>query len=140
MSKRLFVAEQVADLIRNPNVLKCSPKVISFRGEFKVWAVKQYEEKGLTATQVFQEAGFDPRIIGRYIPKDRLGAWRKKFKAGGEKALLVDGRGRTKGGKIGRPKTKGLTDAERIKRLEAENAYLREENIFLARLRAGKTE
>ena len=47
---------------------------------------------------------------------------------------MVENRGKGRGG--GRPKTKGITPEDRIKRLEAENAYLKAENDFLAKLRA----
>lgn len=50
--------------------------------------------------------------------------------------MKVENRGR--GG--GRPKTKWLTDVDKIKWLEAENAYLKAENNFLAKLQAKKAE
>jgi len=48
--------------------------------------------------------------------------------------LQTDGRGQSK--KVGRPKNLAhLSDEEKMKRLEAEVAYLKEENRFLAKLR-----
>ena len=38
------------------------------------------------------------------------------------------------------PDKKTASDKERIKRLEAENAYLKEENDFLAKIRAKRAE
>ncbi len=52
----------------------------------------------------------------------------------GGSGLLIEARGR--GG--GRPKKINLTDSDKIKRLEIEVAYLKEENNFLAKLRANK--
>ena len=83
---------------------------------------------------IFEEAGFDLALIGKNIPIECLRRWRKVCNIKGIKKLSVETRG--KGG--GRPKTRGLTDADRIKRLEIENAYLKVENDFLAKLRAAK--
>jgi hypothetical protein len=54
--------------------------------------------------------------------------------------LQNDGRGKTKGFNQGRSRIKGLTDVDKIKRLEATVAYLKAENDFLAKLRSGKAE
>jgi len=135
MIKKIFSPEQIADLLKNPNVTKCSPKSIGYSKEFKIWAVMQYGERGLTASQIFKEAGFDISTLG--IDYDgRLRDWRVVFKSKGIAGLKVDGRGRAKNGKVGRPKTKGVSDADKIKRLEIEVAYLKAENDFLAKLRA----
>jgi hypothetical protein len=67
-------------------------------------------------------------------PKGCLRRWKKVFKDKGEVGLKIDGRSRRK--PAGRPKNlANLTDEEKLKRLEAEVAYLKEENRFLARLR-----
>jgi hypothetical protein len=52
--------------------------------------------------------------------------------------LQIETRGGHNGG--GRFKTKGLTETEKIKKLEAEVAYLKAENDFLAKLRAKRAE
>jgi hypothetical protein len=135
MSKRKFTLEQISELLKNANVVKCSEKSITYSTEFKVWAVKRYDE-GLTASQIFKESGFDLLMIGADNPDCRLGDWRKIYNASGANGLIFEARGRSKAG--GRPKAKGLTDADRIKRLEIENAYLKAENDFLAKLRAAK--
>lgn len=69
-------------------------------------------------------------VIGRDTPKDNLKRWRKIYNKKGLDGL-VETRGR-----IGRPRTKGITPEDKIKRLETENAYLKAENDFLAKLRA----
>ena len=135
MSKRRFTSEQINSLLDNKYVAKCSDKSITYAKEFKLWAVKKYEE-GMTGRSIFKEAGFDVELIGKNLPDDRLLSWRKKYKAKGDSGLTNDGRGGHKGG--GRPKTKGLTDADKIKYLETEVAYLKAENDFLAKLRASK--
>jgi len=140
MGKRIFTAEQVADLLKNPNVIKCSPKSISYAPEFKVWAVKQYNEEGLPAAAIFKAAGFDLKLIGKNVPKNCLGDWREVFAGKGAVGFEVENRGKTKGKGKGRPKTKGLTDQDKIQRLEAHVAYLKAENDFLAKLRAQRRE
>jgi transposase-like protein len=133
MGNRVFSAEQIKDLLKNPNVAKCSSKSISCSNQFKVWAVKQYCEQGLPARQIFVNAGFNLAVIGDDIPKSCLKRWRKIFKSKGAAGLAIEHRGKTPGG--GRPRTKGLTDTEKIKRLEATVAYLKAENDFLVKLR-----
>jgi hypothetical protein len=74
-------------------------------------------------------------IIGEDTPKESLRRWNRVYKLKGLDGL-VESRGKSSGG--GRPKTKDLTDADKIKRLETEVAYLKAENDFLAKLRASK--
>lgn len=86
--------------------------------------------------EIFMEAGFDLAVIGNENPKECLKRWRKTFKTKGVAGLLKDKRG--KGG--GRPRTKNLTDKEKIEYLEAKVAYLKAENDFLAKLRVAQKE
>ena len=138
MSKKIFTREQVQALLENKNVAKCSEKSITYSPNFKLKAVRQYYDEGLSPTQIFIEAGFDIKVIGKKAPERCLGRWRKKYKTKGADGLLKDDRGQSKGG--GRPRTKDLTDKEKIERLEATVAYLKAENDFLAKLRAAKKE
>jgi transposase-like protein len=135
MSKRIFSPDQIFGLAKNRYVAKCSEKSITYSKEFKILALKRYSD-GLSPTQIFQEAGFDVNTIGKNIPNDRLTCWWRVFRNTGLEGLRIETRGRGKGG--GRPRTKGLTEADRIKRLEIEVAYLKAENNFLAKLRAAK--
>ena len=136
MSKRRFTADQIIKLLKNKNIAKCSDKSITYSKEFKLLAIKQYEEDGYSSRMIFEEAGFNLRLIGGDIPRASLLRWRKTYMTKGFVGLSTEARGRSHNG--GRPRTKGLTDADRIKRLEIENAYLKEENSFLAKLRAAK--
>jgi transposase-like protein len=65
-----------------------------------------------------------------------LQRWRKEYQIRGLDSLKFERRGQ--GNRGGRLKTKELNDADKIKRLEIENAYLKVENDFLAKLRAVK--
>jgi len=133
MSKRIFNKEQIETLLQNPNVAGCSEKSISYRKDFKILAVRKYRE-GLPPSEIFKQAKLDIDMIGHETPKSCLRRWLKTFRKKGEAGLKVDGRGQSKSG--GRPKSiANLTDEEKLKRLETEVAYLKEENRFLAKLR-----
>lgn len=134
MGKRRFTEAQIIELSKNKNISKCSEKSITYGNNFKVSAVKKYYESGYSPKMIFKEAGLDLALIGRNAPEECLQRWRKVYNKKGIQKLNIETRG--KGG--GRPKTKWLTDADRIKRLEIENAYLKAENDFLAKLRAAK--
>jgi hypothetical protein len=133
MSKRIFTKEQVEELLLSPGVKRCSKKSITYRKEFKLLAIKQYQE-GLPPSVIFGRAGFNTALIGSKTPKWCLERWRKVFRKSGEVGLRMDKRG---GNNLrGRPKDmKNFTDKEKIRYLEAKVAYLREENRFLAKLR-----
>jgi transposase len=133
MSKRIFNQEQIKTLLQNPNVADCSEKSISYSKDFKILAVGKYQE-GLSPLEIFRQAKFNIDMIDRKTPKNCLRRWKKIFKTKGEAGLKTDGRSQSKAG--GRPKSlANLTDEEKLKRLEAEVAYLKEENRFLAKLR-----
>lgn len=133
MSRRIFTKEQVETLLQNPNVAGCSEKSISYRKDFKIFAVRKYQE-GLPPSEIFRQTNFDIDMIDNETPGKCLHRWMKIFREKGELGLRVGGRGQHKSG--GRPKNlKNLTDEEKMKRLEAEVAYLKEENRFLAGLR-----
>lgn len=136
MNKSKFSEEQIEVLRSNCNVTKCSNKAITYNKDFKIRAVKQYNEEGKTASQIFKEAGFDLCALGKDVPKDCLSDWRRTFKIKGYDGLKTENRGR--GG--GRPRSKNLTNEDKIKWLEAKVAYLKAENDFLAKLRAKRAE
>lgn len=136
MSKRTFTQEQIDAMLKNANVSCCSERSVTYTKDFKLLAVKLYEQ-GFMSSEIFRQAGFDLDVIGRHQPKECLSRWLDLFRTRGVDGLS-DQRGKT--GRGGRPKTKGVTDMDRIKRLEAEVAYLKAENDFLATLRARRAE
>mgnify|MGYP001562645194 FL=1 len=133
MSKRIFLEEEIREISGNKNVSRCSKRSITWKKEFKERAVRLNGE-GTTPQEIFRQAGFNLAAIGRETPKGCLKRWNKVFRKKGADGF-VESRGRHGGRK---PKPKDLTDADKIKRLEAENAYLKAENAFLARLRAAR--
>lgn len=134
MIKSKFTEEQIKELQSNKNVIKCSDKAITYSKDFKLLAVKQYMD-GKTGSQIFREAGFNLQAIGRDAPKGALKRWNILFRKKGLSGLQIETRGRPT---TGRPTTEGLTAEQRIEYLEAKVAYLKEENLFLAQLRAKK--
>lgn len=125
--------EQIEVLLKNDNVLRCSEKKIIYNRDFKLKAVKEYNEQCLTAKEIFRRAGFDIKIIGQATPMKCLERWNNTYKAKGLQGFITESRG-------GRPKIKGLTDKEKIKKLETQVVYLKAENDFLAKLRAKRAE
>lgn len=134
MIKSKFTEEQMKELRRNKHVIKCSDKAITYSKDFKLLAVKQYEY-GKTPFEIFSDAGFNIQTLGRKTAGWCVKRWNDKLRAKGLKSLESDNRGKS-GGK--RPTTEGLTTEQRIEYLEAKVAYLKEENLFLAQLRAKK--
>ncbi len=136
MSKRRFTKEDIEILSKNENVSKCSEKAITYGNAFKIKAVKQYKD-GKSSRDIFTEAGFDIRVIGKDRPKEQMKQWNKIVRIKGLEGLGKE----TRGKRGGRPKKpKDLTDADKIKRLEAEVAYLKAEKDFFMKLRAKRAE
>jgi len=131
MSKRIFTQEQIEKLSKNKNVDRCSERSIAYGKKFKMNAITQHEQ-GLTSNEIWRQAGFDLDLIGRDQPKECLKRWNRIYRTKGEEWLLCENRGQLGG----RSKSlKNLSATDKIKRLEAEAAYLKEENRFLAKLR-----
>lgn len=140
MTRRKFTKEEIEELSKNIHVSKCSEKAITYTKDFKIFAVKRYLEEGLSPAQIFKDAGFERFCSETNVAKLRLFEWRKIYEAKGEAGLSVENRGRSSHNRSGRLKTKGLTDADKIERMEATIAYLKTENAFLAKLRAARKE
>jgi hypothetical protein len=128
MAKITYSAEQVQALSANPNVKKCSSKSITYSKDFKLKAVKAFYE-GQSANAIFNLAGLDPAVIGKWKPRACLKLWRKTYKTLGEVGFARENRGRS-GGR--RPKDKRSADVEY---LQAKVAYLEAENNFLRNLK-----
>lgn len=132
MNKRIFTQEQISSLCKNKNVSRCSEKSITYDKDFKIAAIQRYWE-GLSPSAIFQEAGFNLALIGRETPKWCLIRWRRKCDKKGVAGLAKDGRGVHSHGRP--PHLAAMSEKERLKYLEAQVAYLKAENAFLAKLR-----
>lgn len=122
----------MSELAKNPHVAGCTSKTITYRAEFKVEALRQYQQEGLSPNQIFARAGFDLAVLHKKLPSDRIRDWLKIMKARGV-AGLVDRAPRS-----GRPRRflEPMSDQDKVRYLQAQVEYLKAENAFLAKLRA----
>lgn len=134
MSKRIFTREQIEELLQNKYVSACSERSITYHKDFKVSAVKKYQE-GMPASEIFKEAGFNIALIGSDIPSACVRRWRKTFKEKGDAGFIKEMRGGPGRQPHGKKDMADLSEKEKLKYLEAEVAYLKAENAFLAKLR-----
>lgn len=134
MGKRILTIEQIETLKRNPNVKNCSKWSITYSNDFKIKAVKEFEG-GLTPRDIFDKAGLDLKIIGRDAPKESIKHWNRTYKKTGLLRLQTENRGLNWG-----QNKLGITEKDKIKRLETEVAYLKAENDFLIKLRAKRAK
>lgn len=130
----MFTKENIKLLLKNENISKCSERSITFNKDFKIKAIKLYEE-GMPPKEIFRQAKIDLGLVGKHEPKECLRRWNKIVKKRGIEGLSEHRKG---GGR--KPKIIDKTDADKIKRLEAEVAYLKAENDFLTKLRAKRAE
>lgn len=136
MRTRKLTKEQIDEILKNKNVSKCGTS-ITYTKDFKVMAINQYINEGLSPRKIFRQAGFDLHVIGIKKPEHLVHEWRKIHKTKGIKGF-DENRGKNK--KRFKKIKEELTDEEKIKRLELEIEYLKKENAFLARLRAKRAE
>jgi transposase-like protein len=131
----MFNENQVNELSKNKNVLRCSNKSITYSQEFKLKALKLYFEEGVCPNQIFEEAGFPQGWLGKYRASNCLKKWKDKYKNEGQDSLLKETRGAP-----GKRKTWMVPKDEKkkIEYLETKIAYLEAENDFLAKLRGLK--
>lgn len=128
MSKKLFSDKEVNLLSKNENIIKVSNKSILYRFEFKKKFIEEYKS-GKLSRLIFEEAGFDVEVLGNKRIQTASNRWRKAYEEKGELGLK-DYRKTSSG----RPLKRELSDAEKIKRLEAQIEYLKIENEFLKKL------
>lgn len=119
-------------LENNPSIEKVGDKQISFTKKFKEAAIKAYQQ-GKSPSEIFSEAGLNPKIfLDDYCSKSII-RWTKHFEKHGKKFLTEERRGKNATGRpIGSKPKKLKTQAQ----LEARLAYLEAENDFLKKLHA----
>jgi hypothetical protein len=128
MSEKLFTDEEIKILKQNKYVKRVGPKGITYTDEMKHFAISEWE-KGVTSTQVFINAGFEPRMIGDYRVKSSMRRWKRAFKENGIMGLQD-----TRKGFSGRPLKRELSLEEQIERLEAKNKFLKVQLEFQKKL------
>lgn len=131
MSNIPLSEEDLLKIIKNPNVEKASPWSIKFTVEFKQKALEE-RFAGKTANQIFTEAGFDVKALGSSRIRGFFDKLKKKQADG-----FIDGRKSN----YHRPSRTGKETAEdRIKQLENELAYTRQEVEFLKKIQLANLE
>jgi len=106
MGKNYFTEEQVTVLKLNPNVQKVSTKAITYTEAFHQWFYQEYQE-GKLPTVIFQEAGFDTKVLG----KGRIKGFAKRSK---KMAQRVEGFTDLRAQNSGRPRTKNFTPEQEL--------------------------
>lgn len=132
LNRTLFTEESMSRIAANPNVQHVSETNITYTAEFKLAAVKAYEE-GLTPAEIYLKAGFDLDLIGHKKPKHSLKRWRDVYAKYGESGLMEERRGK---GSTGRRSAGDLSAEEELKRAKAKIKLLEAQVDFLKKLEA----
>ena len=106
------------------NISKISAKVIIYSLEFKEKFIEEYL-KGKFPRKIFEENGFDIETIGIKRVKIAAKRWKKSYDKDGLLGLQDSRKDYS-----GRPKSRELSDSEKMKKLEAKIRLLEIENEF----------
>ena len=121
-----FTKGQIKKLSENKNVERCGLSSVQYAKSFKEKALKQYNEKGLAAIEIFEAAGFDLGIIGKRAPNRLINQWNTSHRPKHKEIGTDEGKEK----RVGRKRE--------INDLRDRITYLEAENDFLAKLRAKK--
>jgi len=127
MAEKIFTAEEIEIIRKNPYVKNVSEKAITYTDEFKEYFIDEYKKKGLGPSQILKSAGFDTKILG----KERVRSVGKRYRKMAERP---EGAVDLRKVNSGRPVTKGLSPEEEIQRLKQKIKYLEQENSFLKKI------
>jgi hypothetical protein len=127
---RTFTPEQIRALSKNKNVKRCGGSSVIYRKRFKAEALRQYNEEGLTAVDIFESAGFDLDAIGKRVPNRLMHQWNQALKV---KTGIVSPPPENL--EPSEPVEKKIRSGSKIRTLKAKVVYLKAENDFLANLR-----
>lgn len=131
-----FSPEEMEQLSSNKYVKAVYPSTVRFTEEFKQYFLDRRSE-GATSSQIFLECGIDPAVLG----ESRIEGFRymvKKQASREEGIADLSKRGRTLKAPGARPANE--TDAAKLRRLEHELAYTRQEVEFLKKLQMADME
>lgn len=81
MARGRLSEEEVNILKQNPYVSDVEETRIIYTNEFKFLFMKEYQE-GKKPTQIFKDAGFDPKILGSKRIERAAHRWRESYAAG----------------------------------------------------------
>ena len=133
MSTKHFTDEEMGRLRINHYVKSISPSTIKFTEEFKRYFCQKREE-GVAIRDIFLECGIDPNILGERRIKGFSYTVRKQ-------ARKEDGfKDKRQSNQFHAASMEGRTVDTRIKQLEHELAYTRQEVEFLKKLQMADME
>ena len=131
--KNPFTREQIEQLQANQYVKSISASTIRFTEEFKKYFYEKHKS-GISARQIFSECGIDPNILG----DSRIDGFRYTLN---KYAKREEGFSDNRQGNYRHSPQQGEEALEtRIKRLEHELAYTRQEVEFLKKLQMADME
>ena len=132
-NRKLFTKEQMDLLRENQFVKSISPSTIRFTEEFKRYFYRK-RTSGMTAASIFLECGIDPDILG----ESRISGFRETIN---KQARRDEGFADIRQKNYRHPARSGNESAEaRIRQLEHELAYTRQEVEFLKKLQLADME
>ena len=120
MDKQTYTDDQIKILSKNKHIAHCGSHKVRYAESFKQSAIKQYNA-GLSAVEIFQNAGIDLTIIGKRAPNRLMNQWRTALRVNLDKDENP----------LNRPNNS-------LEMLRSQVAYLKAENHFLALFRAKK--
>jgi hypothetical protein len=129
MKINIHSSEEIAELNKNPFVVRCYGRTIKYTFEFKM-KVLELHSQGVVSKEIWKRLGFDISKWRRGYAKDCIVEWKKLVKKRGFGGLQA---------RQSKDKFES-SEAKKIRRLELEVKYLKAENDFLARLRAKRAE
>lgn len=128
MSKVLFNENDITKLQSNPNVVKVTSKSITYSDEFKRLFIDEYL-KGKLPKDIFNENGFDTKVLGVKRIEQAAYRWKVAYKKDGIIGLL-DNRKHASG----RPLKRELSKDEIIQKNQAKIALLEAQVELLKKL------
>lgn len=133
MSNKLFSPEEMAELSASPYVESVTSRSVCFTPEFKR---KAYREllSGKNIRDVFEEQGIDTAALGTV----RINGFLERLRKAGERDEGFANLRHQQKAKT--PEERNQSAEKRIRQLEAELAYTRQEVEFLKKLQAANTE
>jgi len=133
MSNKLFNSEEIAALKASPHVESVTSRSVCFTPEFKRLVYRELLS-GKNIYDVFEEHGIDTAALGSV----RINGFLERLRKAGDRdegfANLRHQR------KAKTPEERNLSVEKRIRQLEAELAYTRQEVEFLKKLQAANLE
>ena len=128
-----FAKQEIEDLRKNPNVASVTAYTIRYTEEFKK-LVYENKLKGISVTKTLINNGIDPAVLGESRVEGLAYTLNKKSRNNSD---FTDGR-RTNYRRP--PKTGDETLEQRIRQLENELAYTRQEVEFLKKIQTANME